>query len=261
MPAVTSLVVRALLVRTDRDVTHELRGYFTRNLKPSTFSPNPSRPPVLVLLLQPSVEGVVGEQRCFECHRYIFFKGTRANWTVRQAANGAIESSARIGVKHHLSFEGEGCNHPVFESVRLVVGLLHAPELWHDQVSVDVSEPTEVAHGNLRARFDSGEPVVVDAMQQFAQLTVDARQALVDGDAGRFGELINANFDLRRSISPIVSDQLRMVQQARDAGATAKFPGSGGAIIGTYADEATYDRLVVAMELIGCKVIRPIVTG
>ena len=122
-----------------------------------------------------------------------------------------------------------------------------------------VGEPTEVVHNNLRHRFQQGEPAVVEAMQRFAELTDQARDAILAGDSSRLGQLINANFDLRRSICRIPSGQIDMIERARNAGATAKFVGSGGAIIGTYPDEATFRRLVTDLEPIRCAVIRPMI--
>ncbi|HOM59796.1 MAG TPA: GHMP kinase, partial [Kiritimatiellia bacterium] len=55
--------------------------------------------------------------------------------------------------------------------------------------------------------------------------------------------LMNANFDKRREICAIGEGNLRLVETARQVGASAKFTGSGGAIIGTYPDERTYTRL------------------
>jgi glucuronokinase len=123
----------------------------------------------------------------------------------------------------------------------------------------DESEPTEVVHNNLRARFEQGEPAVVEAMQRFAALAAEGRQALLDRDAPRLGRLMNANFDLRRSILRIAPGQVEMIDRARAAGATAKFAGSGGAIIGTYPDESVWQRLVDEMKTLRCQVIRPMV--
>jgi glucuronokinase len=123
--------------------------------------------------------------------------------------------------------------------------------------STDVSEPTEVIHNNLRARYQQGEPAVVQAMQHLADLTVQARAALLSGDHARFGALVNANFDLRRSICRLPAGQVEMVQRARRAGATASFTGSGGAIIGVCPDAATFARLQADLGEIRCKVIRP----
>jgi glucuronokinase len=123
--------------------------------------------------------------------------------------------------------------------------------------STDVSEPTEVVHNNLRARYQRGDADVIRAMSKFADLTVEARDAILHGDAARLGAAINANFDLRRSICQLPAEQVEMVERAREAGATAKFAGSGGAIIGTFPDETTFHRLATELRKIGCAVIRP----
>jgi len=123
--------------------------------------------------------------------------------------------------------------------------------------ATDVGEPTEIFHNDLRGRFNQGEPAVVEAMTRFAEMTTEAHEAILAGDADRLGRLIDANFDLRHSICRIPAGQLRMVERARAVGATAKFAGSGGAIIGTYPDESTFQRLCEELAEIGCDVLRP----
>ncbi len=121
----------------------------------------------------------------------------------------------------------------------------------------NVSEPTEIVHGNLRARFNQGEPAVVEAMKAFAGLAERARAAVLDGDTATLSRLIDQNFDLRRSICPLPAGQVQMVERARACGASAKFAGSGGAIIGTYPDDAAFGRLQNALRAIGCRVLKP----
>ncbi len=121
------------------------------------------------------------------------------------------------------------------------------------------SEPTEVVHNDLRARFERGDENVVKAMARFAELTDEATRAIERKDSPALGKLIDANFDLRQSICNIARGQLRMVELAREAGATAKFAGSGGAIIGTFESEPVYDQLQEQLGSIGCRVIRPII--
>jgi len=123
--------------------------------------------------------------------------------------------------------------------------------------SADVSEPTEIIHNDLRARYNHGEPAVLEAMRRFADLALQARDALLAHDAPRLGQLMNQNFDLRRSICRIAAGQIAMIERARACGATAKFAGSGGAIIGTCPDQATFERLERELGGIGCRVIRP----
>ncbi len=121
----------------------------------------------------------------------------------------------------------------------------------------NLSEGTEVAHNNLRARFNIGEKVVLNAMKEWASITVKLRKALEEGDKKRIHELINRNFDLRKSLIPITEGNLEMIDAARRIGASAKFTGSGGAIIGTYADENMYADLVEAMSKKEIEVLKP----
>jgi len=120
-----------------------------------------------------------------------------------------------------------------------------------------LSEPTEVFHNDIRGRFDRGEPKVVEAMRGFARLAERARAALLEGDTTRLGELMDANFDLRRTIYDLPAWQVQMVETARACGASAKFAGSGGAIIGICRDEATFAKLQARLTEIGSRVIRP----
>jgi glucuronokinase len=121
-----------------------------------------------------------------------------------------------------------------------------------------LSEPTEVFHNDIRSRYKRGEKMVIDAMQHFANLAEEGRTALMLSDAGRLGELINENFDARRQLYRLPNWQIRMVETARACGASAKFAGSGGAIIGIYKDEAMYQALCAQMAQIGSKVIKPL---
>lgn len=124
----------------------------------------------------------------------------------------------------------------------------------------DLSEPTEVFHNDIRGRFQRGETDVRQAMLRFAQITDEGRVAIEAGDTATLNRLIDANFDLRRSIARLPAWQVQMVEVARACGATAKFAGSGGAIIGTYRDQAMYDRLQHALKAIGSNVIKPLIT-
>ena len=120
-----------------------------------------------------------------------------------------------------------------------------------------LSEPTEVFHNDIRGRFDRGEPKVVEAMRGFARLAAQARTALLERDVARLGALMNENFDLRRTIYDLPAWQVQMVEVARACGASAKFAGSGGAIIGICRDEAMFAQLVTHLTEIGSRVIRP----
>lgn len=124
---------------------------------------------------------------------------------------------------------------------------------------VDMSEPTESFHNDIRGRYDGGEQKVVDAMQRFAEITVEGYEAIKAYDLPRLKSLIDANYDLRCSIARLPAWQMQMIDTARACGASAKFSGSGGAIIGTYDDEAMFTCLQTELGKIGSKVIKPLI--
>ena len=128
---------------------------------------------------------------------------------------------------------------------------------YHDSLS----EPTEVFHNDIRGRYDRGEQKVVLAMRHFAEIAAQGRSALFNGDSHKLAALINENFDTRRSIFNLAPWQIRMVEVARSCGASAKFAGSGGSIIGTYRDEAMLAELSQALSTIGVRTIRPWITA
>jgi glucuronokinase len=123
-----------------------------------------------------------------------------------------------------------------------------------------LGEPTEVFHSNIRERFNRGEPEVVGAMRRFADLAAEGRTALLAGDTDRLARLVDANFDTRRSIYRLPQWQIDMVETARAAGASAKFAGSGGAIIGTCDSGDTFERVRGSLAGMGCRTIKPQVT-
>ena len=94
-------------------------------------------------------------------------------------------------------------------------------------------------------------------MSSFAALAAEGYQAFQAHDGERLAQLINANFDLRRSIYQLPAWQTEMVEAARRGGASAKFAGSGGAIVGTYRDEAMFQQLTTQLATIGSRVIKP----
>lgn len=113
-----------------------------------------------------------------------------------------------------------------------------AYDLAAAKVSADV-------HGPLRAAFNERLAVT---MAEIAGLVPQARQALDDRDFARLNELINRNFDLRTTLYNIRPSYLDMIHTARGVGASAKFAGSGGSIVGGYNGEAMFQALQQALE-------------
>ena len=125
----------------------------------------------------------------------------------------------------------------------------------------NLSEGTEVFHSNLRARFNIGEKAVVDAMKKWTGYTDLFKEALYKKDYRVMHELINANFDLRKSLIPITKGNIEMIEAARSVGASAKFTGSGGAIIGTYKDGDMLQKLIKVLGDKKIEVIKPILVN
>lgn len=120
----------------------------------------------------------------------------------------------------------------------------------------DLSEGSEVLHNNLASRYASGEPAVLQAIEQWKECTDEVWERLQSGNKD-IAELINRNFDIRSSICAISDGNKALIDTARSTGASSKFTGSGGAIIGTYKDEKIFEELVLAMKKINAVVIKP----
>lgn len=121
------------------------------------------------------------------------------------------------------------------------------------------SEGTEVFHNDIRGRYNRKESAVLSAMEEWADLAQQTRDLLLAGRGSEIGPLLDRNFDLRRSLYELSPGNIEMVETARAAGASAKFTGSGGAIVGTYSDEATFDRVKTNLEAKGITVIKPLI--
>lgn len=121
----------------------------------------------------------------------------------------------------------------------------------------NLSEGTEILHNNLKARFDIGEEKVLQAMDRWGEITEEFKIALQNDECETMHNLINENFDLRRSLVPISQGNIEMVELARSVGASAKFTGSGGAIIGTYKNEIMFSKLKDVLNNNDINIIKP----
>ncbi len=124
-----------------------------------------------------------------------------------------------------------------------------------------LSEGSEVVHNNIRQRWNAGDPDVVQAMRDFAEYTERVRELLLAGKGAEIAPWLDKNFDRRRSITQIEQSHLDMVELARATGASAKFAGSGGCIVGTYADEDMFMALLRTFQGSDTVVMKPTVVG
>ena len=119
------------------------------------------------------------------------------------------------------------------------------------------AEESGKAHRKVKRLFEEKKPDIVSAMSDFADIAQQGRDALLAGEKGKIPALVNANFDLRDRIFNVAELNRNMVMTARTSGASAKFAGSGGAIVGTYEDEEQFSRLSAALATIGCTTFKP----
>ena len=119
------------------------------------------------------------------------------------------------------------------------------------------AEESGKAHKKVKKLFEQKSPNVLSAMSEFADIAQKGRDALVAGHKEEIASLIDANFDLRDSIFNVSEENRRMITVARSVGVSAKFAGSGGAIVGTFEDDAQFERLTSVLSEIGCKTLKP----
>lgn len=112
---------------------------------------------------------------------------------------------------------------------------------------------------DIRVGYEKGDRFVIDTLSHIAEKADLGKQALLQGNMDKLHDLMNENFDLRSKIMKISSSNLEMIQTARQCGASAKFAGSGGSIIGMVKDEDMYSRLVFELDKLEAKVIKPII--
>jgi glucuronokinase len=123
----------------------------------------------------------------------------------------------------------------------------------------NLAEGSEMTHNDLAKRFANGDTAVLAAIEKWKALTDEVWHRLNKGNKN-IGDLIDRNFDIRKSLLAISQGNMELISAARSSGASAKFTGSGGAIIGTYTDDGMFEKLEKNMTAINASVIKPIIT-
>ncbi len=112
---------------------------------------------------------------------------------------------------------------------------------------------------NIRERYEKGDPEVIETLAEIAEQAEIGKTAILEGDLRTLNQAIDRNFDLRRKIMPISESNLEMVRAARKCGASAKFAGSGGSIIGVYTNDEMLTRLIIELKKLNVRVVKPYV--
>ena len=145
-------------------------------------------------------------------------------------------------------------NHGIYE--RLDTALL--PNLYI-AYKTELGKVSGKVLSDIRTRYEKGDQFVIDTLNQIANLADEGKQALLQKDVAKLNELMNTNFDLRSKIMNINESNMEMIRTARCCGASAKFAGSGGSIIGVYKDDDMLTRLIIELKKIKARVIKPYV--
>ena len=175
------------------------------------------------------------------------------------------ELGINAGLQDRVIQAYEGCVYMDFEKSimesqghgnyeRLDPGLL--PNLYI-AYKTNLGKVSGAIFNDVKARYLNGEAKVVDTLAEIGEVAFDGRKAILDGDHKLLAKLINKNFDLRAKIFNISDNNVELVKTARKCGASAKFTGSGGSIIGTYENDEVLRCLIINMKKIDARVIKP----
>ena len=152
--------------------------------------------------------------------------------------------------KKVIEKKGHGLYEPLDPKLLPELYIVYKPELG--KVSGQVLD-------DIRIGFVRGNEFVMDTLIRLAEIADAGKQALLRRDFKKFHELMNQNFDLRSQIMKISESNFEMIQAARKCGASAKFAGSGGSIIGMYTGEDMFSRLKTDLEKLKAVVIKPVI--
>lgn len=133
---------------------------------------------------------------------------------------------------------------------------LHLPKLYL-AYKTQLGKVSGKVLNTIKQRYNNGDELVHKTLSEIADLAEQGKEVITGMDHDKLFELINRNFDLRCKIMDISESNLEMVRIARSCGASAKFSGSGGAIIGTYKDDEILRKLIVNLKKINARVIKP----
>ena len=132
--------------------------------------------------------------------------------------------------------------------------LPHLFVAFHD----NLSEGTEIFHNDLRSRFERGEKAVLEGMKKFAAFAQESYDLIQSGQGDQIGPIMDANFNLRASLSRISEGNLRLVEAGRKYNANVKFAGSGGAVVGVYdGDPDRLRKIKQEYESLGAVLLTP----
>jgi glucuronokinase len=132
----------------------------------------------------------------------------------------------------------------------------HLPKLYL-AYKTQLSKVSGKLFNTIKQKYDNGDESIHNTLSEIAGLAVKGKELIINHDYDKLNELIDLNFDLRSRIMDISESNFEMIRLARECGASAKFSGSGGAIIGMYKDDEVLRKLIVNLKKVNARVIKP----
>jgi len=108
-------------------------------------------------------------------------------------------------------------------------------------------------HGDLRARWATGEPRVHRVMAALGAQAAAAAAAVDRRDTDALGAAMDASYDLRASLGPLAPRHVELVEAARRHGLPVNFAGSGGAVVAICPEQDRLAALREELEREGCR--------
>jgi len=121
----------------------------------------------------------------------------------------------------------------------------------------DLSKVSGKVLNTVRARWEKNDPEVIETLNRIAEIAEEGKSAIQNRRYKVLHDLMNENFECRAKIMTITDPNRNLVNTARQCGASAKFTGSGGSIIGIYNDDAMLNKLAVELKKVNARVIKP----
>jgi len=110
---------------------------------------------------------------------------------------------------------------------------------------------------DLKARYEKGDERALNSLNRIAAFAEEGKEVIMNRDYMRLSQLMNENFEERQKVMNISDSNIELIQTARECGASAKFTGSGGSIIGIYKDDDMLKKLIIQLKAINARVIKP----
>jgi glucuronokinase len=175
------------------------------------------------------------------------------------------EMGITAGLQDRVIQSFEGCVYMDFEKENLLqtgfgkyetLDVSKLPKLYI-AYKTDLSKVSGKVLNDIKNRYEKGDQLVIDTLGRIAEIAEEGKVAIQNQDYRKLNLLINENFDNRCKIMNISDSNMELVNTARSTGASAKFTGSGGSIIGMYEDDEMLNKLQISLKKINARVIKP----